>query len=133
MGMAMRGLTHCENCGTSLDMNEFGLCAKCRKEQEDEEKERERLQEIERLKKEKIQEKENLKAEILGVVREDLSKNLVEELAKVQNDMKVLDLNIKRPKGSRYDEWFSDLGYEVLSAYMDGNKSIIINFIEEDT
>ena len=40
MGMAMRGLTHCEECGTSLDINEFGLCSTCRAEREKEEEEK---------------------------------------------------------------------------------------------
>lgn len=121
MGMAMRGLTHCEECGTSLDMNEFGLCSTCRAEREKEEEEQR-----------KIQEKENLKAEIIGVVREDLGKNLTKELMKVQTEFQVVDLDIKRPKGSRYDEWFADIGYRILQSYIDGNKSIIVNFINEE-
>lgn len=121
MSMAMKGLTHCTNCGTSLDMGEFGYCSSCRAEMEKEEEEKRRLQE-----------KENLKAEIIGVVRDDLSKNLTQELIKVQNEFQVLDLDIERPKGSRYDEWFADIGYKVLQSYIDGNKSIIVNFIEGD-
>ena len=121
MGMAMRGLTHCEECGTSLDINEFGLCSTCRAEREKEEEEQR-----------KIQEKENLKAEIIGVVREDLGKNLTKELMKVQTEFQVVDLDIKRPKGSRYDEWFADIGYRILQSYIDGNKSIIVNFINEE-
>ena len=121
MGMAMRGLTHCEECDTSLDINEFGLCSTCRAEREKEEEEQR-----------KIQEKENLKAEIIGVVREDLGKNLTKELMKVQTEFQVVDLDIKRPKGSRYDEWFADIGYRILQSYIDGNKSIIVNFINEE-
>lgn len=121
MGMAMRGLTHCEECGTSLDMNEFGLCSTCRAEREKEEEEQR-----------KIQEKENLKAEIIGVVREDLGKNLTKELMKVQTEFQVVDLDIKRPEGSRYDEWSADIGYRILQSYIDGNKSIIVNFINEE-
>lgn len=121
MSFAMRGLTHCSNCGTSLSMNEHVYCSTCKGEIE---KKREE--------KRKLQEKENLKAEIIGVVRDDISKNLTQELIKVQNEFQVLDLDIKRPRGSRYDEWFADIGYKVLQSYMDGNKSIIVNFINEE-
>lgn len=121
MSFAMQGLTHCSNCGTSLSMNEYVYCSTC-KEEIEKKKEEER----------KLQEKENLKAEIIGVVRDDISKNLTQELIKVQNEFQVLDLDIKRPRGSRYDEWFADIGYKVLQSYMDGNKSIIVNFIDEE-
>ena len=51
---------------------------------------------------------------------------------KVQTEFQVVDLDIKRPKGSRYDEWFADIGYRILQSYIDGNKSIIVNFINEE-
>lgn len=121
MSMAMRGLTHCANCYTSLGMNEHYLCSSCRAKRE---KEKEEQREI--------QEKEDLKAEIIGVVREDLGKNLTKELMKVQTEFQVVDLDIRRPKGSRYDDWFADIGYRILQSYMDGNKSIIVNFIDKE-
>lgn len=29
MSLAMRGLTHCEECGSPLGMGEYGICLKC--------------------------------------------------------------------------------------------------------
>lgn len=29
MGMAMRGVTHCSECGSPLGMGEFGICQTC--------------------------------------------------------------------------------------------------------
>ena len=33
MGMAMRGLTHCEKCGKALNYDEYVLCKYCEKEE----------------------------------------------------------------------------------------------------
>ena len=34
MGLAMRGLTHCEKCGQALNYDEYVLCRSCEKEKE---------------------------------------------------------------------------------------------------
>lgn len=34
MGLAMRGLTHCEKCGKALNYDEYVLCRSCEKEKE---------------------------------------------------------------------------------------------------
>lgn len=34
MGLAMRGLTHCEKCGKTLNYDEYVLCRSCEKEGE---------------------------------------------------------------------------------------------------
>ena len=33
MNFALRGVTHCENCGKSLNMNEYVLCNECKKKE----------------------------------------------------------------------------------------------------
>lgn len=40
MGMAMRGLTHCRECGTTLGMGELGTCDRCTTELKQKEKEK---------------------------------------------------------------------------------------------
>lgn len=45
MSLAMRGLTHCEECGSPLGMGEFGICQQCVNERNNKVKE-ERKKEI---------------------------------------------------------------------------------------
>lgn len=34
MSFAMRGLTHCEECGTPLEMHEYCLCSHCQEKED---------------------------------------------------------------------------------------------------
>lgn len=45
MSMAMRGVTHCSECGSPLGMGEFGICQQCVNERNNKVKE-ERKKEI---------------------------------------------------------------------------------------
>lgn len=51
MGMAMRGITHCYECGTTLRDGEFHICDSCR-QKEKEEQQKQQIQQ--NKKKEKI-------------------------------------------------------------------------------
>lgn len=48
MSFAMRGLTHCENCGVALGEHEIGRCTSCQKEYDEEQRKIKINEEIER-------------------------------------------------------------------------------------
>lgn len=43
MGLAMRGVTHCSECGTTLRMGELATCDRCRKELKEQNKEKKNM------------------------------------------------------------------------------------------
>lgn len=123
MSFAVSGLTHCADCWSSLGMNEHYYCSSCQAKHDKENAERE-----ERRK------KNALKAEIVEEVRSTLKEDLAEELAKsrFETPVQILTVGTRKPEESTFDSWYSNIGYEVLEMYKQGNKEILIKFEEGD-
>lgn len=49
MSFAMRGITHCNECGATLGQGEYCICDNCRKEQDKERKKYQKEQETEEI------------------------------------------------------------------------------------
>lgn len=118
MSFAVTGLTHCSSCGTPLGMNEYGYCASCQ-EKIDKQKEKDKKQ----------HEKDMFKAEILGEVKEVLNKNILDELAKMRGTINEMDIPTRKPDDIDWDRWYADIGQQVVSESLKGNKCILVNFI----
>ena len=89
MSFAMRGMTHCEECGTSLDMNEWGRCRWC------EEKYQKRQEEI------KFNEAVEQRVEI--------------ELAKITKNIETIKIkNINSNKVKTYKGYWEDSIFNVI-------------------
>lgn len=118
MSFAVTGLTHCSNCGAPLGMNEYGYCASCQ-EKIDKQKEKDKKQ----------HEKDMFKAEILGEVKEVLNKNILDELAKMRGTINEMNIPTRKPDDIDWDRWCADIGQQVVSESLKGNKCILVNFI----
>lgn len=123
MGLACRGLTHCNKCGSPLDMGEYFLCKGCRTDEEDEE-----------IKLEENQKKEVLKAKVVEEVKEEMKGDITKELVKSRFNTPIeeISINIDKPKGMSFDEWYAIVGNLVLGMSQKGNCSILVNFIKEE-
>lgn len=121
MSFAVTGLTHCYDCGTPLDRNEYGYCASCQ-EKRDKQEEKDRKQ----------REKDMFKAEILGEVKEVLNKNILDELAKMRGTINEMNIPTSKPDNIDWDRWYADIGQQVISESLKGNKCILINFISDE-
>lgn len=107
MSFAYMGLTHCMNCGTSLDMNEHGLCSRCREEEEEKERARK-----------KKQERDELKAEIVEEIRDDMLD--ISGICKMNTEEINVTIDVAKPKGSSYDDWYADIGYKIVELHKSG-------------
>lgn len=125
MSFAVRGITHCENCGTTLNTGEFVLCSKCQAEKDEEER-----------KQEELRKRSALKAEVVEEVRANIKVDLLKELVTLTSIKEEIDeivIQLDKPSGITYDEWYADLGNQVIQKCKEkSSNSVLINFIKED-
>lgn len=123
MGLACRGITHCSKCGSPLGIDEHLLCKDCRTDEDEEER-----------KLEENQKKEVLKAKIVEEVKEEMKGDITKELVKSRFNTPIeeISINIDKPKGMSFDEWYAIIGNLVLGMSQKGNCSILVNFIKEE-
>lgn len=111
MSFACRGLTHCEECGSSLGMNEFLLCSSCRAEKEAKRKElEEKYKEEQRL---KIADMVELRLEMTNKIKEGIMDG-VDKWFTPNKSVKEIGISIDKPKEMSNDEWCTEIGRLIL-------------------
>lgn len=126
MSMAFPGMTHCSNCWRPLDMGEFGLCSKCAGEEK---------------RKQEKHELEVAEKKLRNTIREE-TKDIMKEFTSVMAESKRIDeeyeektvnvsISTNKPEDMTYSDWYADIGYEIIKAYLSGNKQVKIRFEEE--
>lgn len=126
MSFPCMGLTHCLNCGTSLDMGELFYCEKCNKEQKEKER---KEQEEQKLK----EQREIVKEEILKELNKDTKENKVSNKNKKnksnsnsENYLDVITISSIKPNNLTYDQWYADIGYRVIERYQKGFDGVLL-------
>lgn len=128
MGLACSGLTHCEECGSSLGMNEFLLCSSCRAEKDAKRKElEEKCKEEQRL---KIADMVELRLEIANKIKEGIMDS-VNKWSTPSKLAKEISISIDKPREMSNDKWCTEIGCLILelSQRYDG---VSVKFISEE-
>lgn len=123
MSFAYPGITHCKKCGKALDINEHYYCNKCDEEIEiEKQKEKELKNQIE-------DDAVDIMEEFSNVMAESRTITNIENL---KFDSVFLNVVPHKPTGISYDEWYANIGFNIISMYNRGQQNIKVQFIEKE-
>lgn len=128
MGMAMTGLTHCAKCHTALDWDENYYCKRCAEEEERKKKKFEQEQKEKKLKNQIKEEVADIMKEFTNVMAESRTISNIENL---KFDGMTLNIVPHKPKGISYDEWYSSIGFNIISMYNMGQQDVKVQFVDK--